>query len=73
MKIDSLEKMELIVKSNPHLKWDGWTVIVQIDQDGYYSKEGSFNKGTWITEKRFDVNNNGVWEIPDRFLAHVQV
>ena len=73
MKIDSLEKMEFIVKSNPHLKWDGWTVVIQIDQDGYYSKEGSFNKGTWITEKRFDVNNSGVWEIPDRFLAHVQI
>jgi hypothetical protein len=73
MKIDSLQKMELIVKNNPHLKWDGWTVIVQIDQDGYYSKEGSFNKGTWITEKRFDANNSGVWDIPDRFLTHVQV
>lgn len=71
MKITSLEKMEKIVKSNPNMKWDGWTVIVQIDKDGFYSKEGSFNKGVWVTEKRFDVDSRGTWDIPDRYLINV--
>ena len=73
MKISSLEKMELIVKNNPHLKWDGWTVVAQLNEDGYYSQDGAFNKGTWITEKKFKLNDSGVWDIPDRFLTHVQV
>jgi hypothetical protein len=71
MMITSLEKMEKIVKSNPNMKWDGWTVIVQINKDGFYSKEGSFNKGVWITEKRFDINDTGGWDIPDRYLLNV--
>lgn len=73
MKINNMEKMELIVKSNPHLKWDGWTVVVELDQDGYYSQDGVFNQGKWVTHKRFELNGDGVWDIPDRFLAHVQV
>lgn len=73
MIINSLEKMELIVKNNPHLKWDGVAVVAIIDKDGYYSKSGVFNNGKWKTEYRFEMVDYNVWNIPDRYLAHVQV
>ena len=60
MQIKSLEKMEEIVKKNNSLFWDGWTVVVELDQDGYYSQDGVFNQGKWVTHKRFELNGDGV-------------
>jgi hypothetical protein len=73
MKINSREDMDSIVKNNPNVEWDNWTIVVLTDDDGYYTKNGVFKNGKWKTQYRFDMVDYGVWEIPDRFLAHVQV
>lgn len=73
MKITSKEEMERIVKSNPNMEWDNWTVIVYTDDDGYFTKNGVFKDGKWKTKYKFNMLDYGVWNIPDRFITHVQV
>ena len=68
MIVNNIEKMEKIINSSPHIKWDGWTVVISIDEDGYSDPNGVFAEGTWKKEKRFEMKENGVWDIPDRFL-----
>ena len=73
MRIDSFNKMESIVKSNPDISWDNWCVVIETEDDGYYTKNGVFKNEAWKTQYRFEMVDYGVWEIPDRFLTHVQV
>jgi hypothetical protein len=65
--------MNSIIKNNSNFEWDNWTVVVLTDDDGYYTKDGVFKNGQWKTQYRYDMVEYGVWEIPDRFLTHVQV
>jgi hypothetical protein len=65
--------MNSIIKNHSNFEWDNWTVVVLTDDDGYYTKDGVFKNGKWKTQYRYDMVEYGVWEIPDRFLAHVQV
>jgi hypothetical protein len=73
MRINSRENMDNIIINNKNLEWDNWTVVVLTDDDGYYTKNGVFKNGKWKTQYRFEMVDYGVWEIPDRFLTHVQV
>jgi len=73
MRISNKEEMNSIIKNNSNFEWDNWTVVVLTDDDGYYTKDGVFKNGKWKTQYRYDMVEYGVWEIPDRFLAHVQV
>lgn len=73
MIVNSFDKMETIVKSNPNFEWDNWTVVVYTDDDGYYTKNGVFKDNKWMTKYKFEMIDHGVWNIPDRFLAYVQV
>lgn len=73
MRISNKEEMNSIIKNNSNFEWDNWTVVVLTDDDGYYTKSGVFKNGQWKTQYRYDMVEYGVWEIPDRFLAHVQV
>jgi hypothetical protein len=73
MRISNKEEMNSIIKNHSNFEWDNWTVVVLTDDDGYYTKNGVFKSGQWKTQYRYDMVEYGVWEIPDRFLAHVQV
>lgn len=73
MRISNKEKMDSIIKDNSNFEWDNWTVLVLTDDDGYYNKNGVLKNGQWKTQYRYDMVEYGVWEIPDRFLTHVQV
>lgn len=73
MKINTKEQMDKIIKANPNFEWDNWTVVIYTENDGYYNKNGIFKDGKWKTQHRYDMVDYGVWQIPDRFLTHVQV
>ena len=73
MIIKGFDEMDSVVKNSSNLKWDGWTVIVIDDTDGYFTKDGVFLNGRWVKQYRFDMFDYGIWNIPDRYLAHVQV
>lgn len=73
MRINNKEDMDLIVNNNPNFKWDNWTVIVFTEDNGYYTKHGVFKDNEWKTQYRYNMVDYNVWEIPDRFLSHVQL
>ena len=41
--------MEEIVKSSSDISWDGMTVVILMNEDGYYTKNGVFDNGVWKT------------------------
>jgi|AntDeeMinimDraft_6_1070357.scaffolds.fasta_scaffold64352_1 hypothetical protein len=68
MIINSLDKMESIVKESKYLSWDGWTVISSYpSKKGSTSKYGAYVGGEWHLQRRFEVAKSG-WDIPERFL-----
>lgn len=73
MKINGFDEMNYIVSLNNNIEWDNWTVVVLTEDDGYYNSNGIFKDGLWKTQYRYEMVDYGVWEIPDRFLTHVQV
>lgn len=68
MLVSSLEEMEMLVKKNKSLTWDGWTVIhfYHSDKAGT-SRFGARINGKWSIVRRFEVGEKG-WEIPSKFL-----
>lgn len=69
MLINSLEKMEDVVKNNDNLSWDGWTVIEnRTRENGAMSKDGAYVNGKWIVQKRYEVTADG-WEIPNKLVG----
>lgn len=68
MLINTLEKMEEIVRGNRSLSWDGWTVVQKYPSEkGRTSKYGAFVNGKWHMIRRVIPDRNG-WEIPDKFI-----
>ena len=65
MNIKSLEQMEVIVKKNKNLHWDGWDVLKRDPNPaGWRFPNGVFVKGRWYVQKRIPLTSNG-WELPD--------
>jgi hypothetical protein len=67
MKINDLETMEKIVKSNSDLFWEGWSVCTYIKEDGFYHSDGVYKDGQWLRKKTFEYTSNG-WNIPDKAI-----
>lgn len=73
MTINGFDVMDKIISSSDNMSWNGWSVVVLDDTDGYYTKDGVFANGKWQKQYKFDMLEYGVWNIPDRFMTHVQV
>lgn len=68
MLINSLEKMEKIVKFNKVLSWDGWDVVDRkTAPTGWRSKDGVFENGKWYLQRKYEVTEDG-WHIPKKFV-----
>jgi hypothetical protein len=68
MLINSLEKMEEIVKTNKTLAWIGWDVVENtFDPGARFKVEGVRINNKWYTQKRFALSTDG-WEIPNKFV-----
>lgn len=66
--IDSLEKMEEIVESNPYLKWEGWDVLwYKPYPAGFLKRDGAFFNGKWTRVVRISPNRGG-WKLPRSLL-----
>ena len=73
MLIKSFKQMENIISNSKNMSWNGWTVVILEDTDGYFTKNGVFVDGRWQKQYSFNMLEYGVWNIPDRFITHVQV
>lgn len=70
MIISSHDQMQSIVKNSRNLEWDGWNVIVYVQDDvGFFDTSGVFKEGKWHIKHNYPLGQNG-WEIPDRFLKN---
>lgn len=70
MLITSLSNMEDLVRKNRSLRWEGWDVVhFYPSETAWMSKYGSFHRGKWYMNRKFEVGPKG-WEIPDRFLGN---
>lgn len=68
MIVDSLEKVEDIVKNNDSLSWDGWTVIeTKPSKTAWMSPEGAYQNGSWVLRKRYEWDNG--WHLPKKFAS----
>lgn len=72
MIVDSSLVADDIVKKNPRLSWDGWT-IVYMTQDDYaeFLSVGFFNRedGKWYRRELFPLTEFG-WELPDSVVEN---
>ena len=69
MLVTSLSKMEDLVKKNRSLRWDGWTVVhFYQSETAWMSQYGSYYRGKWYMNRRFDVTEKG-WDIPERYVG----
>jgi len=73
MIIEGFDAMDRIISSSDNISWNGWSVVILEDTDGFYTKDGVFKNNRWQRQYSFNMLEYGVWSIPDRFLTHVQV
>jgi len=69
MIINSLEKMEEIVRANKTLTSVGWYVVQNtFDPTGWRKPDGVRINNKWYTQKTFALSTDG-WEIPNKFVG----
>jgi hypothetical protein len=70
MIVSNLNDVEVIVKNNPSLSWDGWNIVCLI-QDDYaeYLPIGVFDKITrqWYKKTTYPCNDKG-WDLPESVI-----
>ena len=66
--VDSLDRMEEIVKNNKFLHWDGWDVLSAFpNEKARVSANGARVNKVWCMVRRFPVTESG-WDIPKKLV-----
>lgn len=48
--------------------WDGYTIVKWTPgHNGYMQKNGMFRNNQWGYASRYKVNQNGIWELSDKY------
>lgn len=51
--------------------WENYDLIIwKKDSSGFSSIKGLFRKNSWGLAERISVNNDGVWELPNRYVKY---
>lgn len=51
--------------------WDNYDLIIwKKDSSGFTSVKGLFRNNSWGMAERVSVNNDGVWELPKKYVRH---
>lgn len=51
--------------------WDNYDLIIwKKNPSGFSSIKGLFKKNSWGIAERISVNNNGVWELPRKYVKY---
>jgi hypothetical protein len=52
------------------VSWDGWTMVFwKSNPNGFNDKNGAFKKGRWGVQARVEVDTNGDYRIPVKYLT----
>lgn len=56
--------------SGSDVYWDGWTMVFwRPNKNGYGDRCGSFRNGRWGVQARVDVESDGTYRIPTKYVA----
>lgn len=71
MKI-SYDSAHLLVKQAPdNVYWRGWNIVIFDSKcDGFTKKGGCFRNGIWGFERVIAPNDNGEWEVPQKYAKY---
>lgn len=65
---------EFIIKfktQNQEAYWDGYSLIIWRKTPlGFFDKDGMFRNNHWGIAKSISVNNQGLWEIPKKYVNY---
>jgi len=63
----TLDEATALAAINKNLSWDGWTLLFNTPNKlGWARTDGGFNRetGEWYVEKKFPVQDDGMYHIP---------
>lgn len=50
--------------------WDGYTLVFfKSNPNGFNDKNGAFKNGKWGVQARVDVDSDGLWRIPVKYIS----
>lgn len=51
--------------------WDNYDLIIwKKDSSGFTNVKGLFRKNSWGIAEKVSINNNGVWELPKKYVKY---
>ena len=60
-------KLDKLVSDGRDIRWDNYTLVEFIENPrAIYNKNGVRRQDKWGFERRYDVNDKGLWYIPNR-------
>lgn len=69
----TLAQAESFVERMPMAHWNGWTIqIFHRNPNGLYKRNGAFRNGAWHTVYAVEMNNNGKYFIPKKYLGTIR-
>lgn len=52
------------------VSWDGWTLVFfKQNPNGFNDRNGAFKDGKWGVKARVDVDRDGLWKIPVKYVS----
>ena len=57
---------------NKGFYWDGYTIVkFSPSKNGFTSKDGLYRNGQWGYSVRYNLKDNGTWEISDKYAKFI--
>jgi len=68
MKVLDYSEAHKIVQANRNLNWDGWDIVSWVrNPNGATNIHGEFRNGRWGVSRRFTMNDDGTWVVPNKY------
>ena len=57
-------------RSGNDVRWDGWSLVFfKANPNGFNDKNGAYRNGKWGVQARVEVDDDGHWRIPVKYVA----
>jgi hypothetical protein len=59
--------------NNQEAYWDNYTLIIwRKDSSGFSNVRGLFRNNCWGLSEKISVGDNGMWELPHRYVKYIK-